>query len=230
MAKTHLITGAGSGIGAALARLLHERGDQLILIARNEKRAEELRQSYPGAGVVVADLAVPEALGRSIQAQQLPAELDSLIHAAGVVQLGSVAELEAQDWQTQLNVNLLAPALLSRIAMPAIRRGRGQVIFVNSGAGLRSHPQWAAYAASKHGLKALADSLRAEEAGSGVRVSSVYPGRTATAMQERIHEMEGTAYDPDAFIQAQTVAIAITNLLDTPSDADITDISIRPSA
>ena len=140
MAKTHLITGAGSGIGAALARLLHERGDQLILIARTEKRAEELRQSYPGAGVVVADLAVPEALGRSIQAQQLPAELDSLIHAAGVVQLGSVAELEAQDWQTQLNVNLLAPAPLSRIAMPAIRRGRGQVIFVNSGAGLRSHP------------------------------------------------------------------------------------------
>ena len=221
---THLITGAGSGIGAVLARILHERGDDLVLLARSDDRAAELASSYDGARTVVADLAEPGVL----DTLELPDSLDSLVHAAGVVDLGKVADLGVTSWQEQLTVNLVAPAALTRLALPGLRATRGTVVFVNSGAGLQAHPGWAAYAASKHGLKALAESLRGEEAEHGVRVSSVYPGRTATAMQAKVHEQEGKVYDASDWIDPATVAAAIVHVLDLPRDATIPDLMVRP--
>jgi short-subunit dehydrogenase len=220
----HLLTGAGSGIGSVLARWLHDRGDELVLLARSDERAGELRAAYAGATVVVADLAWPE----SVETLDLPDRLDSVVHAAGVVELGAVGELSVDDWSSQLRVNLVAPAALTRVALPALRAGRGTVVFVNSGAGLNAHPGWSAYAASKHGLRALADSLRAEEAAHGVRVSSVYPGRTATPMQEKVHRHEGKDYDAADWIRADTVADAIVGLLDLPRDATVPELVIRP--
>ena len=224
----HFLTGAGSGIGAALAARLHARGDDLILLARSDARATELRERFPGAQTVVADLAAPGDLSGALAKQQLPARLDSVLHVAGVVDLGTVGELTVEKWTSQLDVNLIAPAELTRLLLPALRAARGQVLFVNSGAGLRAAPEWAAYAASKHGLKALAESLRAEEAAHGVRVSTVYPGRTATAMQERVHEQEGRAYEPADFIDPASVVTSILTVLDLPRDAQIPDLTIRP--
>jgi NADP-dependent 3-hydroxy acid dehydrogenase YdfG len=99
---------------------------------------------------------------------------------------------------------------------------------VNSGSGLRANPEWSAYAASKHGLRALADSLRAEEAGAGVRVTSVYPGRTATDMQAKVHAQEGKDYDPSEWIAPESVATAVLTALDLPRDAEMTDVTVRP--
>ncbi len=226
----HLLTGAGSGIGAALAARLHARGDGLILLARSAERARELEARHPGATTLVADLAAPADLAAALAAPALPARLDSLIHIAGVVDLGPVADLTVESWQAQLAVNLVAPAELTRLLLPAVRAARGQVCFVNSGAGLRASPEWSAYAASKHGLKALADSLRAEEAPHGVRVSSIFPGRTATPMQAFVHEQEGRPYDPAAWIDPETVATAMLTILDLPRDAQIPELSIRPGA
>jgi short-subunit dehydrogenase len=222
--RTHLVTGAGSGIGEVLARRLHDRGDELVLLARSERRAEQLRVAYDGAAVLVADLASPESVGDL----SLPDRLDSVVHAAGVVRLGPVAELSVDDWASQLTVNLVAPAALTRVALPALRAARGTVVLVNSGAGLNASPEWGAYAASKHGLRALADSLRAEEAPHGVRVSTVYPGRTATPMQEEVHRQEGKEYDAGAWIRPETVAEAILHVLDLPRDATIPDVTVRP--
>ena len=221
----HLVTGAGSGIGSVLAGRLHDRGDELVLLARSEERASELRSTYAGATVLVADLAWPE----SVESLDLPDRLDSVVHAAGVVELGSVGELSVEDWAGQLRVNLVAPAALTRVALPALRAARGTVVFVNSGAGLNAHPGWSAYAAAKHGLRALADSLRGEEAAHGVRVSSVFPGRTATPMQEKVHRQEGKAYDAAEWIRADTVADAIVQLLDLPRDATMPEVVIRPA-
>ena len=131
-------------------------------------------------------------------------------------------------WTSQLAVNLVAPAELTRVLLPRVRAARGQVLFVNSGAGLTAHPDWAAYAASKHGLKALADALRGEEARHGVRVTTVYPGRTATPMQEKVHAQEGADYDADRWIDPASVATAIITALDLPRDAVISDLSVRP--
>ena len=100
--------------------------------------------------------------------------------------------------------------MLTRVALPALRAARGTVVFVNSGAGLTAHPQWSAYAASKHGLRALADSLRAEEHEHGVRVTSVYPGRTATPdAGEGARARRARTYDAADWIDPATVADAI---------------------
>jgi short-subunit dehydrogenase len=223
----HLVTGAGSGIGRAVAERLLERDDEVVLVARSAERAHDLRAEYPGTTVLVADLADTDQL--ESLAGSLPDSLDSLVHAAGVVDLGPVSDVGAAVWRAQLAVNLVAPAVLTRLALPALRAARGTVVMVNSGAGLQAHPQWAAYAASKHGLRALADSLRAEELEHGVRVTSVYPGRTATPMQAKVHAQEGKPYDADAWIDPATVAEAILRVLDLPEDATISDLTLRPS-
>ncbi|MDQ1126345.1 short-subunit dehydrogenase [Microbacterium sp. SORGH_AS 505] len=228
MPHTIVLTGAGSGIGQLLAQHLTERGDRLVLVARDASRAEDLVAEHPGAGAIVADLARPESLAAAVAASDLPDEVDAIVHAAGIVDLGHVADLTVQSWRDQLAVNLVAPAELTRLLLPRVRAARGQVLFVNSGAGLTAHPQWAAYAASKHGLKALADALRGEEAERGVRVTTVYPGRTATPMQAQVHAQEGRDYDADAWIQPASVVTAVLAALDLPRDAVITDLSVKP--
>jgi NADP-dependent 3-hydroxy acid dehydrogenase YdfG len=226
---THLVTGAGSGIGAAVVRRLMERGDELVLVARSTARGDELIAQFPGSRALVADLENPAGIGDALREQGLPARLDSLLHVAGVVELGAVSEMAADLWGQTMAVNLLAPAELTRVALPALRAARGQVLFVNSGSGLRANPQWAAYAASKHGLRALAEALRGEERANGVRVSSIYPGRTATAMQQKVHDQEGKEYDPSDWIDPESVATTILVALDLPRDAELTDLVVRPT-
>ncbi|WP_329040785.1 SDR family oxidoreductase [Streptomyces sp. NBC_00178] len=225
---THLITGAGSGIGEAVARRLRERGDDLVLLARNAARARELAALHPGARTLVGDLDNPDRLSWAFGQQTMPDRLDSLLHVAGVVELGRIGELTPKAWHFQINANLIAPAELTRLLLPQVRVSQGHVVFVNSGAGLAAHAEWGAYAASKHGLKALADSLRHEEHGSGVRVTTVYPGRTASPMQAKVHQQEGKEYDASRWIDPESVATTIVMALDLPRDAEVTDLTVRP--
>lgn len=225
---THVITGAGSGIGAAVARRLHARGDELVLHARDAGRAKDLATEFPGARTLVGDLTDPDRLSWAFSHQSLPDHVDSLLHIAGVVEIAPVGELTPKTWRHQLDVNLVAPAELTRLFLPQLRASRGHVIFVNSGAGLSAHAGWSAYAASKHGLKALADSLRHEEHAAGIRVTSIYPGRTASPMQAKVHRQEGKEYDPGQWIDPESVATTILTALDLPRDAEINDLTVRP--
>jgi short-subunit dehydrogenase len=222
---THLVTGASSGIGAAVARALHDRGDDLVLLARNDARAAELAAAFPGCTTIVADLADPDAVGRL---SGLPARLDSVLHVAGVVELSPVADLATGQLREQLDVNLVSPTVLTRLSLPAVRAARGIVMFVNSAAGLAVGTSWAAYGASKYGLRALADALRAEEQANGVRVTTVFPSRTATPMQEKVHAQEGGTYDSSKWISPETVAATILHVLDVPRDATVPEVVIRP--
>ena len=210
--RTHLVTGAGSGIGAELADRLSERGDRVVRLTRDVVDLED--------GVAVARWATDFADDLE--------RLDSVLHVAGTVDLGSVAELDLDVWQRHLDVNLTAPAVLTSHLLPALRAAGGTVVFVNSSAGLVANAQWSAYAASKFGLRALADSLRAEEASNGVRVTTVFPSRTATPMQEKVHEQEGRTYDASRWIRPATVVDSILHVLDLPPDATIPELVIRP--
>jgi short-subunit dehydrogenase len=227
---THLITGAGSGIGEALADRLAARDDELWLLVRDAGRATQLRDRFPGAQTLVGDLADPARLSWAFSHQSVPPQLDSLIHVAGIVELGPVAATPVATWQQQLNVNAVAPAELTRLMLPALRAARGHVVFVNSGAGLRVSPEWGSYAASKFAVRAIADALREEERASGVRVTTVYPGRTATPMQEKVHQQEGAAYDATRWIEPASVATTIVAALDLPRDAELTELTVRPGA
>ena len=101
-------------------------------------------------------------------------------------------------------------------------------MFINSSAALRTTVGIGQYAATKHALKAIADSLREEVNGDGVRVLSIYPGRTASPMQEAIHATENKAYQPEHLLQTEDVASVVINTLNLPRTAEITDINIRP--
>jgi NAD(P)-dependent dehydrogenase (short-subunit alcohol dehydrogenase family) len=216
----HLLTGATSGIGLELARRLRDRGDALVLVVRDPAKATE----FPDAEVLVADLTDAGAIAEL----QLPDGLDSVVHAAGIVELGAVADTSLASWRHQFDVNLLAPVALTQACLPALRAVGGTVVFVNSGAGLNAHAGWSAYAASKFGLRALADSLRAEEP--SIRVTSVFPGRTATPMQAEVHRQEGKEYDESRWTRPETVADAVLHVLDLPGDATIPELVVRPRA
>ncbi|MBO9519924.1 MAG: SDR family oxidoreductase [Nocardioidaceae bacterium] len=208
--RVHLVTGAGSGIGLALADRLEARGDRVLRLTRD-----------------VVDLADADAVRRWADGLG-ETRLDSVSHVAGTVDLGTVADLDLAAWRRQLDVNLTAPAVLTAALLPALRAARGTVVLVNSSAGLTAHAGWSAYAASKYGLRALADTLRAEEAEHGVRVTTVFPSRTATPMQEKVHEQEGRTYDSSRWIRPETVVEAIVHVLDLPADATIPELVIRP--
>jgi short-subunit dehydrogenase len=225
---THLITGAGSGIGAAVAARLAERGEELWLLARDAKRAAQLQARFPGSSTLIGDLGTPDRLSWALGQQPQPVRLDSLLHVAGTVELGTIGDLTTKVWNETLAVNLIAPAELTRLFLPTLRISRGHVVFVNSGAGIAAHPEWGVYAASKFGLRALADSLRGEEHANGVRVTSVYPGRTATPMQAKVHAQEGRDYDETAWIDPASVAATVLAALDLPRDAEVTDLTVRP--
>ena len=230
MTQTHVITGAGSGIGRAVAQALHRRGDRLLLLARTAGRAAELEAELPGATTLVADLADPAGLERALASAGLPESIDSVLHVAGVVDLAPVADLPLDRLREQVDVNLVSPAVLTRATLPALRRARGVVVFVNSSAGLAASPSWSAYAATKFGLRGFADSLRAEELEHGVRVTTVFPSRTATPMQEKVHEQEGRTYDSSRWIRPETVADTILHVLDLTPDATIPEVTVRPLA
>jgi short-subunit dehydrogenase len=227
---TYLITGASGAIGADVAELLHEAGHHVILSGRSAERLDAIARRIAGdtggerVRTLVLDLTDPRRIEPSLDGAELP-PLDGVVHSAGTVRLGTVAELRPGDWLDQLLVNLAAPAELTRLLLPSVRAARGHVVFVNSGSGLRANPGWGAYAASKHALRALADSLRSEEP--DIRVTSVFPGRTASEMQRQVRAHEGGEYDPDAFMSPRTVAQVIVNALETPRDATVTDVSLR---
>ena len=109
-----------------------------------------------------------------------------------------------------------------------LRKRRGQVVFINSTAGLNASAGVGLYSATKHALKALADSLRAEVNSDGVRVLSVYPGRTAIPMQAAIIASEGRAYLPEKLLQPDDVAATVVSALMLPRTAEVTDVKIRP--
>jgi NADP-dependent 3-hydroxy acid dehydrogenase YdfG len=229
---TVLITGASSGIGAALARMLAAPGRTLHLIGRDDPRLASVRRDVEHAGGTAVTYRIDLADHAAVDAEavRLAAEirrLDALVHSAGIVSLGPVESAAIADLDRQYAVNLRTPFALTTALTPALVAARGQVFFINSGAGQRSNPGWSQYAATKFGLRALADAYRAEVADRGVRVTTVYPGRTATPMQAEVHRQEGRDYDPNAFATPEDVASSIKHAIDMPRSAIVTEISVR---
>ena len=136
------------------------------------------------------------------------------------------ASLENLDWQFQINYR--APYLITQSFLPILKESQGQIIFVNSSVIQRAIPALGQYSSSKFALKGLADSLREEVNPYGIRVLSIYPGKTATSMQEKIFLENGNSYQPESLLQPEDISGVIIHSLMLPGTAEITEIFIRP--
>ena len=134
-----------------------------------------------------------------------------------------------EDFDLQYKTNVRGPYLLTQILLPLLKLRQGQVIFINSRAVfLNARPGLGQYTATKQALKALADSFRQEVNGEGIRVISVYPGRTSSPMQQTVFKTEGKIYQPELLMQPADVAATIVNALCLPRTAEVTDITMKP--
>ncbi|MFC4555055.1 SDR family oxidoreductase [Georgenia faecalis] len=220
-----LVTGAARGIGRAIAAALADDA-ALVLTVRRPADAEELRSAFPGAQVLLLDLAAPAAVAGACAG--LP-DVDALVHCAGVEGVAPAADLTPDLLAAVLTTNVAGPVELTRTLLPGLRRQRGHVVFVSSTAALRTIPGWSAYTASKAAVRAYADTLRAEEAAHHVRVTSVFPGRTDTGMQRRIAAQAGREFDPATAMDAASVAGAVRYVLDAPADAVVPELTVEPA-
>ncbi|WP_406318105.1 SDR family oxidoreductase [Streptosporangium sp. NBC_01639] len=219
---TALVTGASRGVGAAIAHALAPTHD-LLLGGRDTEALAKVCAGLPDARPWPVELtAVTEADVAGID------RLDVLVHSAGVVTLGRIAETPAEVWRRTMEVNVVAVAELTRLLLPALRAAHGQVALVNSGAGQRANPAWGSYAASKFALRAFADALRLEEP--DLRVTTVYPGRVDTDMQRSVREQESGTYEPERYLAPESVARAVVAAVTASPDAHVTDITVRPTA
>jgi NADP-dependent 3-hydroxy acid dehydrogenase YdfG len=227
-----LVTGASSGIGRAIALSLAARGHRLCLVGRNRERLEAVASAMEedASWVEIADLTSREsrqAIVDSVERQS--GSLQVLVHAAGVIELAE-SESDSGDGAEGLEhqTNYVAPRELTRLLLPSLIESRGEVVFVNSTAGLNPVASAAGYSASKQALRRFADELRGEVNAKGVRVLSIYPGRTATPMQAAIFEHEGRDYPGEKLLQPEDVAAMVVAALSLPRTAEVTDLMIRP--
>jgi NADP-dependent 3-hydroxy acid dehydrogenase YdfG len=228
--RVAVVTGAGSGVGQAIAETLGAAGAALCLVGRTGATLEETaRRAGQDPRWYPTDLADDGQLQAFAERVQRDREsVDVLVHCAGVHAMGPIDEAPVGELDAQYRTNVRAPYLLTQALLPALRQSRGQVVFVNSSAGLTARGRVGAYAATKHALKAVADSLRDEVNEAGVRVLSVYLGRTASPMQAAIHAAEGKQYRPHDLLQPGDVAAMVVAALTLPDTAEVTDLSIRP--
>lgn len=186
---TALITGASSGIGEALARRFAQSGHALVLVARNTAKLEELAASLSSdygvqVWVQVADLARPEAsraLGAALRRKRIA--IDVLVNNAGVLRQGAFAETPPRQHQEMIDLNVAGlTRMLAQFLPPMCRRGHGRVLNVASIAAFQPIPLLATYAATKAYVLSLTESLAEELRDTGVTVTALCPGITATHM------------------------------------------------
>lgn len=232
--KIAVVTGASSGIGKSIAYALAENEVDLCLLGRDKSKLEkvsgQLKKIHPEVQMYVCDFtsaenicSVAKTISNSLR------DIDILVHSAGSIILRRLEEITEAEFDLQFSVNTRAPFLLTKLLLPAIKKRKGQIVFLNSSiAQQKAQANLSIYSGSKYALRAIADSLREEVNASEVRVLSVYPGRTATAMQENIFKLENREYRKDQLLQPEDVAQSVIDALALRRTAEVTDILIRP--
>ena len=231
--RVALVTGGTSGIGRAIAVALAREGARVCIIGRSDIRLADASAEinrFAECKVFQVDLTGPDSHKRIIEHfRQDGSQLDILVHSAGVVRIDVGADGQMADFDFQYAINVRAPYVLTKQLQPMLAAGRGQVVFINSSAGLTAkQPELTQYAATKHSLRAIADSLREELNPKGIRVLTFYLGRTATRLQEALYRQHGVTYRPELLLQPSDVASLLIDVLLLPATAEVTDISMRP--
>lgn len=228
-----VITGGSSGIGKEIAHALWREGATVCLVGRDRNRLDaaatfdafgrERVRCYPLDITRDGDV---RSLAATLEADFN--RVDVLVHSAGAFVYGDWESLSLDDLDLLYKTNLRAPVLLTQALLPMLKNSHGQIVLINSSAARNARAKTGAYSATKLGLIAFADSLREEVNPAGVRVISVYPGRTATPMQEFVCRVEGSEYKPERLLQPEDVATVVLNAMGLGRSAEVTDLHIRP--
>jgi NAD(P)-dependent dehydrogenase (short-subunit alcohol dehydrogenase family) len=227
-----VVTGASSGVGRAVAVALSREGTHVCGVGRNSAALVEMisaTHEFAQAASFQIDLTLENDVLPLLRHLESTGRLDILIHCAGIICPNPMERARIEDFDSQYATNVRAPYVLTQRLLPLLAAPGGQIVFVNSSVGLAAkQPHLGQYSATKHALRAVADSLREELNPKGIRVLSVFLGRTATPMQEAIFCDEGKTYQPELLLQPEDVASFIVHSLKLPPTAEVTDISIRP--
>lgn len=228
-----VITGASSGIGKAIAVAIAAAGVSVCLVGRDTERLEAVATLVRGTASSVlthqVDLIANSAADNL--ARRLRHEfgtLDILVHCAGSFLTGTLEKTAVQQLDVLYRANLRAPFALTQALLPLLKASHGQIVFINSSQGLHAKSNTGPFSATQHALRAITDSLREELNADGVRVLSVYPGRTATPRMKALYEIEKRPYRPELLLQADDIARVVLSALQMPRTAEITNVEIRP--
>ena len=232
-----VITGAGSGVGRAVAMALAEAGGTPVLVGRTRESLEETASLVAGIGgeslVLPADVTneatVLEVFARAAEKFE---GIDVAILSAGIGRYGAIESYPVPDWNATIAANLTGPFLCAKAAIPHLRaRGGGAIVAVSSGAGKQGYPQLGAYSASKFGLMGLMQGLAAEVANDGIKVCTVVPGSVLTPFGDRsvAEKRDAMASDPGRkYLYPEDVAEAILFLLRQPRHAWTQELNLWP--
>jgi NADP-dependent 3-hydroxy acid dehydrogenase YdfG len=232
--RTALVTGASRGIGAAIARRLARDGARVALVARSEQALERLAGELGNGAVAAAcDLHLPGAAD-VVQAalDDLGADPpDILVNNAGAFLIAPAHETSVDVFRETLEINLTAPFAFVRTFLPEMRRrGAGHIVTVGSIADRTTFPGNAAYAASKHGLRALHEVLRAELLASGIRVSLVSPGPVDTELWDSVDPDGREGFTPRArMLTPDAVADAVRYVVTAPVQLNVDELRLSRS-
>jgi NADP-dependent 3-hydroxy acid dehydrogenase YdfG len=230
-----LVTGGSQGIGRAIAQALAVAGATVIIVGRRPDPVTDAVALIRGAGGSADGLALD--LVKTEDRATLVADIDGrsagpdvLVPSAGTIARADVATASMTDLDHQYESNVRAPIALTQSLLPCLRRARGHIVFVNSTAGLVARANASQFAATQHAMRAFATALRDEVNKDGIRVTMVFPGRTATARQERIHGWEGKPYRPELLLQPEDIASIVLAAINLPRTAEVTELTIRSMA
>ena len=214
--KVALVTGASSGIGAAVAARLARDGFRVFAAGRDAARTEAAASGSPALRAWVGDLADSGACARLVADCIREFErLDVLVNNAGIYLPAKAEDVSDDAWQQTLAVNLSAPFYLTRAALPHLRASRGAIVNVASDWGLHGGPGAVAYCASKGGLVLLTKALAVDHAAEGIRINAVCPGDVVTPMLFRDAEARGIGREA---VLRESAAMTRSGRVTTPEE------------
>lgn len=232
--KVVLITGASSGIGAAIAQELSKAGAKVVLGARRADRLEQLAASLPGEVLVhPVDVTDRDAMRRFANAARARfGAVDVIVNNAGLMPLSRVDALKFDEWDRMIDVNIRGVLNGVAAVLPEmVTAGKGQIVNIASIASLHVFPMATVYCATKYAVHAICEGLRQEH--NNLRISCIYPGVVESELAEHITDpevIEAMRLFRRTALKPAAIARAVRYAIDQPDDVDVNDIVVRPTA
>jgi len=237
--KVVVITGASSGLGEATARLFCAQGAPVVLGARRADRLQSLANELTGRGgkalAVATDVTQRDQMKNLVDAAvQTFGRVDVMINNAGIMPQALLERLKIDEWDRMIDVNIKGVLYGIAAALPYMQQQKaGHMIFVSSVAGHKVGPGFAVYAATKHGVRALAEGLRQEVKPYNIRTTVISPGAVATELPDAITDPVAAErvrkFYAEVAIPAESFARAVAFAVSQPEEVDVNEILFRPT-